>query len=470
MSKLKGTTRIELTNVHTGEKEVHEKHNMVTNALKDIFKPLGYCNYEDALYHTLSPYYATLLGGLLCFDTELGDNPDKYFPPTSASLIGCGVYNVQSAAENPLRGSYNSVESEVNIAERYVKYVYDFGTTQANGTIASICLTHVNGGYTSYGGKNVSSTQTNFPLMNTELFKNNLLNYVVHSKTGSTTSGRTDGVFKGENNEMIFLIDLENDCALYFKNKDGKHLAVTKRRLFLKSLTIFDNVYTTKPLLEEKELPELSGEIKNSCGYNYDPEKNKLYICSSQNNTINSNEMVYIVEIDVETSEVKEYAVTNTSGISLSASSKLSFFVTNGYLYLIANNNTHDVYKFNISNSADVTKMQKKTSWDTGEPSFVVNGRIYYDNSSSEYGFILNTAKNEFLRCEQKKFFSNETYGTGVTPVKNTSLIYFGDKNNISEVGWLVLCNYLATINNLDTPVTKTAEKTMKITYILQEE
>ena len=32
------------------------------------------------------------------------------------------------------------------------------------------------------------------------------------------------------------------------------------------------------------------------------------------------------------------------------------------------------------------------------------------------------------------------------------------------------MCNYLATINNLDAPITKTADKTMKITYILQEQ
>lgn len=29
-----------------------------------------------------------------------------------------------------------------------------------------------------------------------------------------------------------------------------------------------------------------------------------------------------------------------------------------------------------------------------------------------------------------------------------------------------MMCNYLATINNLDAPITKTADKTMKITYI----
>ena len=41
MANLKGTTRIELTDVNTGEVEVFENHNMVTNALKDIFTPLG---------------------------------------------------------------------------------------------------------------------------------------------------------------------------------------------------------------------------------------------------------------------------------------------------------------------------------------------------------------------------------------------------------------------------------------------
>lgn len=41
MTKLMGTTKIELTDVNTGEKEVFENHNMVTNALTDIFKPLG---------------------------------------------------------------------------------------------------------------------------------------------------------------------------------------------------------------------------------------------------------------------------------------------------------------------------------------------------------------------------------------------------------------------------------------------
>ena len=43
---LEGRTIIELTDVHTGEKEVHEDKNMVTNAMNEIFGTLpSYINY-----------------------------------------------------------------------------------------------------------------------------------------------------------------------------------------------------------------------------------------------------------------------------------------------------------------------------------------------------------------------------------------------------------------------------------------
>lgn len=66
---LKGTTKIELTDVKTGEKEVYENHNMVTNALKDIFKPLGLSNKRAGILltshhiirHCLEEFYALTL-------------------------------------------------------------------------------------------------------------------------------------------------------------------------------------------------------------------------------------------------------------------------------------------------------------------------------------------------------------------------------------------------------------------------
>ena len=47
---IKGKTKIELTNVHTGEVEVIEEENMVTNALQYIFNPLGYIKAGATMY------------------------------------------------------------------------------------------------------------------------------------------------------------------------------------------------------------------------------------------------------------------------------------------------------------------------------------------------------------------------------------------------------------------------------------
>ena len=160
MAKLMGTTKIELTDVKTGEKEVYENHNMVTNALKDIFKPLGLSNKPSRYFADFTPYYQTLLGGILCFDTEIEENPDNYYPPANANLIGCAAYGVQNNTKNTCRGGFNQTESEINLKDRYVKYVYEFATSQANGTIASVCLTHKHGGFTSYGYKNAEYTLT----------------------------------------------------------------------------------------------------------------------------------------------------------------------------------------------------------------------------------------------------------------------------------------------------------------------
>ena len=103
-----------------------------------------------------------------------------------------------------------------------------------------------------------------------------------------------------------------------------------------------------------------------------------------------------------------------------------------------------------------------------GVPKLVINGRIYYENGNSQL-LIADTSTNEIMPPEARSLF-NASYQLNVTPVRNEPLLYFADYGNWSTAGWYMMCNYLATINNLDTPVTKTADKTMKITYILQEQ
>lgn len=41
--------------------------------------------------------------------------------------------------------------AEIDVVNRRIKYVYDFDTAEANGTIASVALTHAYGGYGNRG-------------------------------------------------------------------------------------------------------------------------------------------------------------------------------------------------------------------------------------------------------------------------------------------------------------------------------
>lgn len=464
--QIKGTTKIELTDVNTGEVEVYENHNMVTNALTDIFRPLGLSKRPSRFFSDFAPYYEKLLGGILCFDTAIQENPDNYFAPANANLIGCASYGVQNNTVNTCRGGFNQTESEVNLKDRYVKYVYDFATSQANGTIASVCLTHKHGGFTSYGYKD-SVYNTSYPLF--QAIAEDSLQYVYPDRTGASTSSRYSGMTIGTT-EMIFLIDREKDCVYYFKVVDNKHINITKRRAFLKSVSILDNVYNSKPLIEEIKLDELTKPLQiGYYGYNYDPVTDCLYICTCSSYYLTPNSSVYVTEIKLDTWEINEYEVVNTSNVNLNTNGSRQFFVTDGFLYMKSYNSPYEVYKIQITNPANITKMKRiNTSTVNGYPQFVINGRIYYEYDDEQL-LILNTHTNEIMPPESKSLF-NSNYQINVTPLRNEPLMYFADYGTWSTHGWQMMCNYLATINNLDTPVTKTADKTMKITYILQEQ
>ena len=123
---LKGTMKIEMTDVNTGQTETVLEQNMVTNALANIFKPLGLVKDPGRMYDGFAPYYQKLLGGLLLFDNTIEENADGLYPPANAGLVGCAVYGQQNNTTGKVRGSFNQTESELNLTDRYMKYVYDF--------------------------------------------------------------------------------------------------------------------------------------------------------------------------------------------------------------------------------------------------------------------------------------------------------------------------------------------------------
>lgn len=467
---LKGTMKIELTDVYSGETETVLEQNMVTNALSEIFKPLGLSKSSDKMLNSYAPYYQTLLGGLLLFDSAIDENEEQLFPNADNRLIGCGVYGEQNNTTGTSRGGYNQTESELNMKERFMKYVYDFTTSQANGTIASVCLTHKNGGYTSYGSNN-AITGTDTSIMKSVCAST--LQYVYPNYTGATTVDKYAGV-GAITNENIFAIDRENDVVLYFRKDSSTSISIIKRRAYLKSISIFENPRTEKALVEEVTLDTISTPLESGYyTYNYDPKGNVLYIFFASKSTTVVGGTILVTKILLSNWNITQYTITNTTEETLRTSGYCFAFAHNGYVYIKGYASPYNIYKMQISNNANVVKLKMNgITTVTGYPQLAINGRIFYeDASSSPYTVLVaNESTNEISITENNYLYSNGGYGYFFTPVLNEPMLYYASHGPHSGEAFCMMVNYLATINNLTEPVTKTADKTMKITYIIQEQ
>ena len=139
---LKGKSVIELTDVHTGKKEIYEDENLVTEAVADVLNT----NLQGIMYDNpqldgqsgdawLLPVYSRLTGGILLYQDTIEEDPSVIYAPLDNPLVGYASNDVNTT-EDVQRGSRNLTESKA--VDGGFKYVWDFATSQANGTISAI--------------------------------------------------------------------------------------------------------------------------------------------------------------------------------------------------------------------------------------------------------------------------------------------------------------------------------------------
>ena len=161
---LKGKTTIQLFDAKTGElTDEVTKTNLVTNAVRNAlggaFNQLASgntwsrgVNNVGSLYNlpTGKNFAQALYGGVLVFSKPITEDADHCLPSIEEikTFIGCANQSASNTG-NTFRGSINAGESA--IGTDYVKFVWDFNTDQCNGDIASICLTSDCGGAVGYG-------------------------------------------------------------------------------------------------------------------------------------------------------------------------------------------------------------------------------------------------------------------------------------------------------------------------------
>lgn len=440
--KFEGKTIIELTDAKSGKlvRRTEDK-NMLTNALTKFYKQGGITNpsafnvgaiRSDALHY--------LLGGVLLLDTALTEDADIIRVPTGVGMTGNGVYNVLNSGNPTELGSWNETESGWQQDGSY-KMVWDYTTSQGNGTIACVCLTSLYGGYRGIGNK--SGT-----------YKTNSYNMSAYNSFNNP-SGTPDHTILGLYNNMRMALRKSQNTP--FNNMT--EWTIDKMALPLTEVDVRDNLSNR---IVETVTVQIPSEIQNlGAGYAYGSFTIKqigssAYIMLMPAETRGSyytryfhfsdSYPIYVVKYDMsnDTASLVATLTPSTTGLApfdLGGDQYPSNAVTNEYAVFAK-------YVFDLANLANVTELVDFPTY--GQNMYAIDGEICESN-----GYRVDMAEGNFA------------------PVNPSSDAPYSLQNCIGLLGFDGVKiwrdpRYLATINNLEAPVTKTADKTMKVTYVIR--
>lgn len=436
--KLKGRTTIVLRNADTGEveKEVVEE-NMVTNAVARMFAS-NWCGQLD--YSKLMPIATKALGGVLCFPNAITEDADNIYPPMTSEnnlTAHAGQATYVSAGEDPKRGNPNNIVS--GITSRGYSNTWDFAATQGNGLISSICLTHADfGDYFCYGKNQFSPVET----VLLSRLENNFIDQEGHMNTRyvmDKTRNLAYGFYL--NNTKLFL-------------RKHKHFGLIKQ-----------DVVSAFPVSADHTDVEITlGHAHSTWSvYLFDEIANTLTFIiprSNGSNTLNRD----IINLSNNSVTSDEIVVSGASFLSVDYTSRYTnnSLTKSGRLYLPSTRNTFYGIKYSQPTDTIETVNQSGYSINLQAGFFAVNGDYIACGNSIIEGNKNYEAKiaplgdwAEFLKPVQ----------VDASPIKAS--IPYQRYTNPKSTGPVLNKMYLGTINNLETPVTKTSAQTMTITYEL---
>jgi hypothetical protein len=279
----------------------------------------------------------------------------------------------------------------------------------------------------------------------------------------------------GTKYNWIIKIDALTDSVYYFSVNSTKSISIRRYRANLKTISFFDRPGARRVLLEEREITLSQLINAQYYSYNYDEETDKLYIVSASSYYVANNGSYMITEIDMadDNYTVTQYTMTNKIGSNMRvAYEKNNTYCYGGYIYFTPYgiNATYYIYRQEIGNSANLQKIETALEKQC-DPVMARDGRIYFENgtSTSTYAVLYIVNTNDFtMKMPETKSICEYTERQYV-PVIGYPLTYYITYGT-GDGKFAFRTDYLATINNLSTPVVKTADKTMKVTYTLQEQ
>lgn len=453
---MKGKTKIQMIDPLTKKvKKEYEAENIITNAIKNAFgvpsqyKNQWHTNTDIQEYcKNLTTFYSKGLGGILLWDEEIVEDIETTYPPFSSKNVGRA--GSAYSGSNIHRGTLNTNETGVILSGEVPigwRNVWDFGTDKINGvTFKCLTLTHRNcgdNGWSSIVGGNESTakifTQQSKQIIDygdssTYLVAALDINKVLTAKYVSGTQWVLN-TFEIPKTSALKITDVEMGSSV--KSADIP-ITFTNSYTLRKPLnfTVYDgiahciNILTSTTFLHTQiNLSDYSivENIKTITG----SSKTLTTGDSFSRLSVVYNGYIYMCNSDYSVSKhnLNGSFVEIVSGISLMSLYKVS--LCDGVLFYVLAANTitvssEKVIEFNGSGIRYTGNVERQN---TGSPISILNSGVKYPISLVNYS------------------------GSGSSSGGNNGLSLQGSNN------------YLGSINNLATPITKQSGFLMKIIY-----
>lgn len=449
--ELHGHAKITLTSPD-GSTEVIEHDNIVTDTIQNIFKS----NMNGKLdYFKLIPLLK-LFNGCALYNTNITE--------TAATMcnIPQGAEEVAHAGADPYSGldttAGNPNELESGKITNGYKWVWDWGTSQGNGTLNCVSLTSSRAGFA--GRNSVDPTKSSFDILSDEI-----------------SSQDKDGVY-GKN--LFFkcpLFDWEGDRAYEVNIADDSNTLNIKEYGF-GGLTI--NLFDDLLYDETSKYNEYNFTLAQKPADHYSIQLLGRVVYLAWVKSANS---IHLVTIDLDAGSVNERDLS-WSGASFQQSFYSNYPVykwkvnllpiVGNYIY-IPKNDQKTFYKCNLNVLADIVELPTKLT----HPAYIFETRT--DFSSTSYGaVILENGNLLYNSCSiindeviPTKSFSDERgssfsniFGGGCRLLPGVYLVHSEPAYDNRRFGYICLTSEsITTINLLKEPINKTADKTMKLEY-----
>lgn len=513
----KGHAKIELTDVNSGESKVIEHDNMFTQA---IYKNLnnGWVQMIGGLNTLKSwnlPLVTTVLGGIILFADNIPmDETIDYFPEGNEVLGYAG--EVACDGTSKFWGSRNLLETENYDPEtRSVKWVWDFGTSQANGIIR--CIGIIDAKQADYYGDSIYH----------RLYSRRLDVSGYFSQFGYR------------------IVEWDGDDVTWMENGTGK-VTINKSRFNLNTVTL-NNTLGTSSILWSRDVALPLENINYTSMYWKDGYDGYWYgFMMMSNNQFNAPQhtgysleygtaYMMIVKVNKETFVVESHNITFPSGY-YGTLPCINPIITKNYIAFGTGTSTQfrdtsAYYTYYYSHYVRKDKFVRVSlfDWTVSLENFLDdNGNQYFmfpnaytsdGNCSERFGTMFENIRlpngtyqmNDLILDDDLKVLrqvkppicsssnapakDNNEYGSSyslLTPWAKNMMPTGGDFY-VRPMGWvlnfkkgLILmfgrtggayyalimplnCQQLYTINNLSEPVVKTSTQSMKITYTVSD-